>query len=174
MRDALATIKQYGDCTKALFPYNEEVPKAIKLFEAQGDALYPVAYPHHITEYVRLTDENSIKLALMAGFPVSFAIEWYNDMEVDENGILVSNFKKASGGHCMTLVGWDKNGWKILNSWGTDWGNEGYFIYPYEFDIAEAWAVVDDEVEGLVIKKPYKSKIGKTFAKIVNKIRNLF
>lgn len=176
MRDALATVRQYGDCSKNLFPYNEEVPRAISLFEAQGDALYPVAYPHHISEYVRLNDANTIKLSLLAGFPVTVALKWYNDIEVDENGVAHSDFKEKDygGGHCTTLCGYNEYGFKILNSWGDDWGDNGYFIWPYEYPIEEAWSVVDNEIEGIIIKKPYKSKVGKIFAKIINKVRNIF
>lgn len=176
VRDALGAIKKYGNVSKNLFPYNKEVPNIINLFESQADALTPTAYPHRITEYVRLSDSNSIKLALMAGFPVPMAMTWYNDMEVDENGILCSNFneKDYAGGHCMLLVGWNTSGWVILNSWGEDWGVNGKFTLPYEFPIEEAWAVVDDNIEGFVVKKPYQTKIGKWFAKIVNKFRNIF
>lgn len=176
VRDALGTIKKYGNTSKELFPYNKEVPDIIDLFEKQADALTPTAYPHHITEYVRLNDENSIKLALLAGFPVPMAMTWYNDMKVDKNGVLHSNFREKdyAGGHCMLLTGWDENGWRIQNSWGEDWGINGKFTLPYEYPMEEAWAIIDEEVEGIVIKKPYQTKAGKWFAKIVNKVRSLF
>lgn len=174
VRDALGAIAKYGTVPEDMYHYLIEVPKAIELFEAEGDALFPVSYPHRITEYVRLNDENSIKLALMAGFPVPFAISWFNDMRVDKDGVLHTDFKKNAGGHCMLIYGWNETGWKVLNSWGENWGNKGRFIYPYEYPITEAWAIVDDNVEGIVIKKPYKTKIGKLYAKVANKIRNIF
>lgn len=174
MRDALGAIAKYGDCTKEEFPYNKEVPEAIQLFEKSTNHLHATAEPHRITEYCRLTSENAIKVSLMAGCPVAMAIEWFNDMEPDENGVLTSEFKESAGGHCMALYGWDETGWLIQNSWGTKWGKEGRFILPYEFPIEEAWCVIDDNIEGLTIKKPYSTKIGKWFARVLNVIRNLF
>ncbi|MET0049533.1 MAG: C1 family peptidase, partial [Candidatus Thiodiazotropha sp.] len=39
------------------------------------------------------------------------------------------------GGHAVTLVGYDYNkfggAFKIINSWGTEWGDNGYFWMPY-------------------------------------------
>lgn len=176
VRDALGAITKYGDVPEDMHPYLVEVPRAIDLFEECVDALSPVAYPHRITEYVRLKDESSIKLALLAGFPVPMAMNWYNDMKVDKNGILHSNFneKDYGGGHCMLLIGWNETGWIILNSWGKEWGINGKFTLPYEYPVQEAWAMIDNNVEGIIIKKPYKSKVGKIFAKIINKVRNIF
>lgn len=174
MREALASIRKYGDVPESDFPYNAEVPRAINLFEKQVDGLYHVGEPHHITQYCRVNTENAIKVSLMAGCPVAMAIEWFDDMEPDENGILTSEFKVSAGGHCMFIYGWDENGWLVQNSWGVDWGKAGRFILPYEFSIEEAWVVIDDNIEGLVVRKPYKSKAGKFFAKIVNKIHNVF
>ena len=37
--------------------------------------------------------------------------------------------------HCVQLVGYDKEAsppyWKIRNSWGTDWGEDGFIRLPY-------------------------------------------
>ena len=47
-------------------------------------------------------------------------------------------------------------------------------IVPYEMPIEECWTMTDDIIEGIVIKKPFSSKIGKVFAKAVNTVCNLF
>ena len=48
------------------------------------------------------------------------------------------------GGHAVAVVGWDKEGLLIKNSWGTYWGQGGYTILPYQqFDkIREAWTII--------------------------------
>ena len=33
MRDALEAVRKFGDVEHSMFPYNEETPKAIELFE---------------------------------------------------------------------------------------------------------------------------------------------
>lgn len=46
------------------------------------------------------------------------------------------------GGHAVTLVGYNKTGFIIRNSWGTSWGSRGHVMIPYdefENNCFEAW-----------------------------------
>lgn len=173
MRDALDIITQFGDVPKEDFPYNEEVPRAIKLYEKKADELYEVGRPNRISEYCRVNTVAAAKFALMAGIPLVMAMEWYEDMDVVD-GVLTTNYVGYAGGHCMFIYGWDERGWKIQNSWGENWGINGCFVLPYEMGMAECWAVMDDIIEGAYVKKPFKSKAGKMVAKIVNAVCNAF
>lgn len=174
-RDALKAVKLYGDVPKDDFPYNIEVPKAIDEFEKVREELYEKSYPYRISSYARLTNENAVKQALMKNGPVVIAMEWYSDMKV-KNGLLVSSFDKSkkSGGHCMVIYGWNEKGWLVQNSWGKYWGNNGCCIIPYDTQIREFWAVTDDIIQGMDIKKPFSSSLGKLIAKLINWICNLF
>lgn len=174
MRDALDIVTNFGDVPYEDFPYNDEVPRALKLYSNVADELYEVGLPNRISEYCRVDSVSAAKVALMSGTPLLMAMEWYEDMEVDENGILRTNYIGYGGGHCMFIYGWDKCGWKVQNSWGKNWGVNGCFILPYEMGMAECWAVMDDIVEGAYIKKPFRSKIGRMFAKIINVSANAF
>ena len=51
------------------------------------------------------------------------------------------------GGHCVTIVGYNKKEFIIRNSWGTGWNNGGYTTYPYnQFGVHwEIWTSIDDE-----------------------------
>lgn len=173
MRDALDIVTKFGDVPIDDFPFNEETPKAIKLYERRSEDLYDVGRPNRISEYCRVNTVAAAKLALMAGVPLLMAMEWYEDMEVVD-GVLQTEYIGYAGGHCMFIYGWDERGWKIQNSWSEDWGVNGCFVLPYEMGMAECWAVMDDIIEGAYVKKPFQSKAGKTFAKIVNKICNVF
>ena len=173
MRDALEAVRKFGDVEHSMFPYNEETPKAIELFETARYDLFHQGYPNRISQYCRVTSENAIKSALMAGNPILMAMTWYNDMKV-VNGILVTNHRGNAGGHCMFIYGWDEKGWKVQNSWGEDWGNNGCMIIPYEMDIEEFWIVTDNIIENTKVNKPFSCKGGKFIAKFINKIVNLF
>ena len=39
------------------------------------------------------------------------------------------------GGHAVMAVGYDESVRRMLvrNSWGTDWGIQGYFTMPYDY-----------------------------------------
>lgn len=174
MRDALDIVVKYGDVPHDDFPHNMEVPKAIRLYEGMAFELYNVGKPNRISEYCRVGTINAAKLALMSGTPLLMAMDWYNDMTIDNDGVLHTRYAEYCGGHCMFVYGWNERGWKIQNSWGEDWGINGRFILPYEMGMAECWAVMDNIIEGAYVKKPFRSKIGKAFAKIVNRVFNKF
>nr|DAI72170.1 MAG TPA: peptidase [Bacteriophage sp.] len=173
MRDALDVVREFGDVPKECFPQNAETPAALMLYRRKAKELYDVGRPNRISEYCRINTVSAAKLALSAGVPLLMAMEWYADMKLVD-GVLTTNYVGYEGGHCMFIYGWDERGWKIQNSWGEDWGNNGTFILPYELGMAECWAVMDDIIEGAYVKKPFQSKVGKTFAKVVNKICNIF
>ena len=169
VRDALATLKLYGDVPRTDFDYLYEVPKAIDKFNAKADQLFDKGYPNRISGYCKLKTKNDVKSALMSKTPVVIAIKWYSDMRVI-NGVLTTKYKNYSGGHCMLIYGWNKKGWKVLNSWGTIWGDRGTCIIPYDMKIREIWSVTDNIKGELKVKKPFSSTAGKTCAKILNGI----
>lgn len=173
IRDALDIVRKFGDVPRYEFPYNVETPEAIKLYRRKSQELYDIGYPHRISEYCRISTASAAKTALMAGVPLLMAMDWYTDMDVVD-GVLTSNYVGNEGGHCMFIYGWDERGWKIQNSWGEDWGVNGKFILPYDMPMAECWAVMDDIIEGAHIEKPFSSKAGNVFAKIINKVCNIF
>merc|ERR1712146_203018 len=54
---------------------------------------------------------------------------------------------KANGGHAMTIVGYNKFGFIIRNSWVSYWADEGHCLFPYE-DWGKQWEVwtsIDEE-----------------------------
>lgn len=179
MRDALEVVRKYGDVYKSDFTNgisifdvdNMEVPYSIILYEDKKDKLYDKGYPHRISQYCRVDSTNAIKASLYAGNPVLMAMMWYDDMEVID-GVLTTSYVGEAGGHCMFIYGWNETGWLIQNSWGEEYGVNGCFTLPYEMPVEEFWTLTDDIIEGTYVKKPFKSKIGKMFAKAINKVAN--
>ena len=143
-RDAIAATCECGTCVHTLFPYNEEVPEIIERFERSFTELHPKAWPNRFTSYYRVKGEEAIKASLMQNGPVIFAMEWYSDIRV-ENGIMKTNLapSNSSSGHCLVIYGWNRDGWKIQNSWGTGWGVGGRAVMPYDIPIREAWGIID-------------------------------
>ena len=48
----------------------------------------------------------------------------------------------------MTIIGYNKSGFIIRNSWGTAWGKNGYCIFPYSDwynYMDEVWCVFDED-----------------------------
>ena len=170
-RKAVANTCKYGDVTEAEFPGNTEVPDVIEKFENQKYTLYDSGRPHRFSSYYSVKTKNEIKTALMQNGPVVFAMDWYDDITV-QNGIIQTQQQGDCGGHCMVIYGWNKDGWKILNSWGSKWGNKGTAILPYDIKIREAYGIVDNIINEVDVVKPYSGKIGDIVAKILNFILN--
>lgn len=143
VRSAIAVTCEYGDVIEASFPYNEETPGIIEKFEEKAFGLFPKGYPNGFSSYYRCENDIEIKTALMKKTPVIMAMDWYGDIDVVD-GIMQTNYQEPSGGHCMVIYGWNEHGWKIQNSWGTRWGNNGRAILPYDIPMRETWGVIDD------------------------------
>lgn len=146
-RDAIQVTCEYGDVVNTLFPYNEEVPEIIEKFEAQVDSLIAKSYPNRFTEFYLLHSKDDVKASLMQNGPVIFAMRWWDDIMIDKNGYMITKCETADSSHCMVIYGWNKDGWKVQNSWGTTWGKEGRCIIPYDVKIREFWGVIDDYSE---------------------------
>lgn len=179
VRDALEVVRLYGDVYQKDFPYNKEVPTIIELYENDSEKLYNSGYVNRISTYYKLESPSSIKATLMNNIPVLIGIKWYKDIKVVD-GILTSKFDKSdyTGGHCMLLYGWNQKGWKVQNSWGYSWGDNGCAIIPYDIKLIECWAITDDIINendtDIYVKKPFSSKFGKWVAKYLNYILKYF
>ncbi|ATL68216.1 C1 family peptidase [Nocardia terpenica] len=77
-----------------------------------------------------------IKKAIAAGMPVPFGFDVKESfMKLDKSNYNYnpSPGEKTVGGHEVTIVGYDQNGVTVENSWGSNWGNSGYFTAPWSF-----------------------------------------
>lgn len=143
-RDALENLRKYGTCPNSSMPGNIEVPEAIRRFNQNALGVIPVAYPNRITDYCSLYKKNDMKLWLMTKGPIVFSVKWYENYWLTVNNELHFDEKsEPSGGHCMVIYGWNKEGWLFQNSWGNTWGDGGRAVYPYDAVIREAWGVED-------------------------------
>ena len=170
MRDAIKTVSKYGDVPYEYFPINVEVPYAIEKFENEVDKIEPIGYQFKFAEYFKLKNEAAIKTSIMENGPASFAMYWYDDIKI-KDGIMQTQEQKSNqtGKHCMTIYGWNEIGWKVQNSWGERWGDDGNVIIPYDVTLQEVWGIKDAASDSsLIFKKPFKTKFGATMAKILN------
>lgn len=133
IHDALALLVNKGAATLARMPYNASnywtQPSASAISEA---AKYKAA------SWVRLTNQSDIKDKLAKGLPVIIGIDIYPSFLrlSGANSVYVPSISEVSqGGHAVTIVGYDDNqyggAYKVINSWGTNWGSAGYFWLPY-------------------------------------------
>ena len=81
------------------------------------------------------TDIKAIKNALLEG-PVSTWMTVFTDFYYYAGGIYEYVYGEEEGAHTVTIIGWDNTTsppcWIVKNSWGTDWGESGYFRIKME------------------------------------------
>ena len=81
-----------------------------------------------------------MKACLAAGYPFVFGFTVYESFEsadVARTGVasMPAPDEKVIGGHAVLAVGYDDAAQTFLvrNSWGTGWGQAGYFTLPYAY-----------------------------------------
>lgn len=170
IRNALNTLRKYGDVPTADLRGNNEYQKAMEIVNAKLDELKDKAYPHRVSSYFRVYDENAVKEALMKHGYVVVSMNWHEDARLVDN--VYTPFGRTSGRHAVVIYGWNEKGWLVQNSWGSLWGNKGRFIIPFDFKFNEMWGITDNITEDIV--RPKTGKIWDVLYKIWNAIVNFF
>lgn len=103
-----------------------------------------------ITNYNHLTNVAAIKDWIANRGPVSACFEVFNDFYSYRSGIYRHVTGVSRGWHCVSVIGYNDAGgyWMCKNSWGTGWGDNGYFCIKYgqcSFEHYGMWGV-----EGIV------------------------
>lgn len=136
IRDGIKTLATLGAAPESLWPYDES-----KVFNKPSDVAYTEALNHKITTYIRLNTLADMKHCLATGFPFAFGFTVYDSFEgpeVAKTGLVpMPNQMTDScvGGHAVLAVGYDDKEQVVIvrNSWGPDWGLNGYFKLPYAY-----------------------------------------
>ena len=139
LRQALKQLNHCGDCEYADFPYNENYPSIKIKIAKESNRLATLAKPFKIINYFRLYSENEIKRALLNQGAVILSMPIYSSFSAECP--LPAKNDKYEGGHAMCLIGWDKTGWIIQNSWSKAWGKKGTLHVPYDYPFNEFWGI---------------------------------
>jgi C1A family cysteine protease len=137
IRDGVKSVAQLGAP-----PEDTDWPYVIKNFAQKPPAkAYTDAKKYQAILYQRLTqDQDQLKGCLADGFPFVFGISVYESFEsqsVAKTGKvpMPKPSERNLGGHAIMAVGYDdtQKRFTIRNSWGADWGMNGYFTLPYDY-----------------------------------------
>ncbi len=151
--DAFTIVKNQGVAPLSLFPYD-----ASDACTQPTDAIRAAAFPYRAEgfEFVNYGDDlDMLKRLLAQGKPIAVAIPVYESFYriTAQNPVLQPPAPGETfyGGHGMLMVGYDDaiGGFLTVNSWGSNWGLNGYLYLSYDFvrhNVWEAW-IMNDHVE---------------------------
>ena len=165
-RDLLKTAQKDGGLYLFDYPKVEEMKQAMYTFNASFPKLKSKAQNIRIGNYYQCTTVDQVKEAIYKygscmlgtylfesfGEVAEGRTLYMNEPIVKSEGGGVMSIENPVGGHMMLAVGWVEDYFIVQNSWGEEFGKNGYFYMPfslstwnvrYNFPIPvfEAWAI---------------------------------
>lgn len=137
LRDCMRTLHYRGTCDESEWPYD-----VTKFAVTPPSVCYESGLKHLVERYLRVDNTNltAMKECLATGFPFVFGFTVYDSFESDavaQSGIvpMPGPDEGVVGGHATLAVGYDDPSERFIvaNSWGTDWGQKGFFTIPYAY-----------------------------------------
>jgi C1A family cysteine protease len=134
IRSGVKAVSKYGICAEYLWPYDIE-----KFAVKPTAAAYADARTRVINGYYKIYNLDSMIKTLALDHPVVIGIQLYDGFgDVNKTNPILKMpraSEEPTGGHAMCVVGYDLDKKMLLcrNSFGTDWGNQGYCWIPFEY-----------------------------------------
>jgi C1A family cysteine protease len=134
---AFGEYQSKGVADEACFPYNAGATSCQACSDWANRAT-------KITGFTDLTGNPAgMKEWISTTGPLSGCFEVYDDFFSYKSGVYRHVSGNLAGGHCVSIVGYDDGGgyWMCKNSWGTSWGDRGYFCIAYGECFIDSWNV---------------------------------
>lgn len=136
IRDGIKSVAKQGDCPETEWPYD-----ITKFTDKPPTKCYKDARKYKAVQYQRLVQNvNQMKGCLASGYPFVFGFTVYDSFEsqqVAQTGEvpMPGSTEQVLGGHCVLAVGYDDSQQRFIirNSWGANWGIQGYGTMPYAY-----------------------------------------
>ncbi|MBI5777855.1 MAG: hypothetical protein HZA49_00165 [Planctomycetes bacterium] len=135
IKGALNLLSAQGCATLAAMPYNSYDSSTKPSDRAKDEAR-----SYKIASWARINkNQDTIKQFLVSGYPLIIGI--MTGSNLGQENLIKANYIYRSLGeekwdwHAAILVGYndEKSAYRFLNSWGTDWGENGYAWIDYDF-----------------------------------------
>lgn len=149
LRDGIKTLAATGACDESLWPYDPS-----RYADTPAIGCYDAATKYKAVKYERVAQTAaSMEECLASGIPFVFGISVYASFESDitaHTGLVPMPHpeEESLGGHAITACGYRRSEQVFIfrNSWGAEWGEQGYGYIPYAYLTnpnlaADFWAI---------------------------------
>ncbi|MCC7367020.1 MAG: C1 family peptidase [Chloroflexi bacterium] len=157
-RGAMKGWVRHGVCSRTAWSDDKVGPEHLSSDVAQqamatpGGAFYRVSHRDVRDVHCALAEVGVLYLTLMVheGWaepgPIEREVTCHDGSgnSVKRRLPVIRRVGRADAGHAVAIVGYTREGFVIQNSWGTDWGAEGFALLPYEdymLHATDVWVV---------------------------------
>lgn len=156
-RGALKGWHKHGVCSRTLWPYTVDKNDNVPAFEApkpgwEKDALSRALGVYYRIDKTSITDMQAAIVDIGAIYVSCKLHQGWADVPASkassfsklEQLPVVSFSEVKTGGHAFALLGYTDQGFVVQNSWGADWGLQGFAIITYDdwlVNGTDAWTV---------------------------------
>jgi hypothetical protein len=133
----IESLKEHGACSEETWPFEED-----SVNDEPSEDAYEEASQFLVEDTAVIpTRLEAWKSALAEGYPIIFGVSLFESFDKHRKPGLVpvpsprESSRESHGGHAMLAVGYsDKDRVFIVrNSWGEEWGDNGYCYIPYDY-----------------------------------------
>jgi hypothetical protein len=137
--DAFTFINEYGllefPCRDQTYFIDCEYDDCIS-YDARIQGFYSIkATPYKCNELYGIKGKKNIKKEIVVNGPVVASFKFYEDLLYYKNGYYEHVTGVYIGTHEAVIVGWDDEGWIVQNSFGSFWGENGFFKVKFDNNI---------------------------------------
>ncbi|MFZ3000973.1 MAG: C1 family peptidase [Undibacterium umbellatum] len=156
-RGALKGWHKHGVCSRELWPYTVDKNDKVPDFEApkpgwEKDALSRALGVYYRIDKESITDMQAAIVEIGAIYVSCKVHRGWGEVSPAKTASLskldqlpIVNFSEIkAGGHAFALLGYTDQGFVVQNSWGRDWGLQGFAILTYDdwlVNGSDAWTV---------------------------------
>jgi hypothetical protein len=129
-RGAMKGWHKHGVCAEKIWKYEPNKPGALTYDRSKDAAARPLG------AYFRVNHKNLVAMhAALAEVGILYATATvhagWSEVKSSDGVIPGPNGKKILGGHAFAIVGYDRRGFWVQNSWGETWGKDGFALLTY-------------------------------------------
>jgi len=148
IKNGIKTMANDGVCSEAKWRYIQPHDKR------PTEACYYQGQKHQILEYYKLVNPSirDVKNCLAEGYPITIGLTLFKSFwksKVKKTGIVKMPCRflfwteETSAHHAVVVVGYNTKGFICRNSWGSQWGDQGYLYLPFRYIryFADCWTI---------------------------------
>ncbi|MBD2021986.1 C1 family peptidase [Leptolyngbya sp. FACHB-36] len=135
LQNCVKVVRKYGACSEKTWAFDSEY-----ILKQPSKAAYREAKRFVVEDAAQVEiDLQTMKACLAEGYPFVFGSQLFASFQRAEKDGLVPlpdpDTEQCDGGHAMLCVGYSDPDqvFIVRNSWGEDWGDQGYCYMPYDY-----------------------------------------